>query len=235
MVDLFITLLMAHLLGDFVFQTDKINEMKQKLWGQLLHSFLIILITAVLIPTYQGLFLAWIMGSTHFIIDFIKIQIKRNDSLVLFIVDQLFHLFVIIFLVFTLGMRFELFWFYQSRTGMLTLQLMVIGLILNTGVSNWIIVKFFQGHYPIEFLGQGLENAGKYIGYLERIIIMIMVLTANITGIGFLVTAKSILRIGRLTDNEHKREAEYIILGTFLSIVLALAWSYSIKCLLKLI
>ena len=43
------------------------------------------------------------------------------------------------------------------------------------------------------------------------------------------MTAKSILRIGELTKDRDKKEAEYIILGTFFSFALALLWSYITK------
>lgn len=234
MLDLFIVLLFSHLLGDFILQTNRIVKMKRKIWGQLIHCLIIVIAILFMIPTRQGLFIAWIVGATHLIIDFLKIIINKDRSLNIFILDQVLHLFVIIFVVFTFGQRYELFWFYQSRSGFLSILLFFIGIMLNTSVANWIVVKFFQSNYPDENFEMGLNNAGKYIGYLERIIIYLMVLTNNIAGIGFLVTAKSILRFGKLNPSE-KKESEYIILGTFLSFALALIWSYSVNYLLELV
>ena len=231
MIDLLIVLIMAHLLGDFVFQTLKIVKMKQKISGQIIHSSIIFFSSLAFIPTLQGLYIALIMGFSHLIIDLGKLKINKDKSLSIFLIDQIFHFFVIILLVSYFGKEFEIFQFLQYRLILLKVMIISIGVILNCHVSNWIITKFFQTYYPNEIIEEGLRNAGKFIGYMERIIIMIMVLTSNIAGIGFLFTAKSILRIGKLTDSKNKKEAEYIILGTFLSFVLALVWSYFVHYL----
>lgn len=47
--------------------------------------------------------------------------------------------------------------------------------------------------------------------------VMLLVLAGQITAVGFLVTAKSILRFGEIKDARQRRLAEYIIIGTFLS------------------
>jgi hypothetical protein len=36
-------------------------------------------------------------------------------------------------------------------------------------------------------------------------------------GVGFLVAAKSVLRLGEVTDKRHRMDAEYIIIGTLMS------------------
>lgn len=62
----------------------------------------------------------------------------------------------------------------------------------------------------------GLANAGKWIGMCERVLILTFVLTAQYTGIGFLIAAKSIIRF---SDKEKATElkTEYILVGTLLS------------------
>jgi hypothetical protein len=68
----------------------------------------------------------------------------------------------------------------------------------------------------------GLNNGGLWIGWLERALVMMLVLSNQITAVGFLVTAKSILRFGEIKDARQRRLAEYIIIGTFLSFSWAL-------------
>jgi hypothetical protein len=46
---------------------------------------------------------------------------------------------------------------------------------------------------------------------------MILVLIRQAAGVGFLITAKSILRFGDVTDSRQRKRAEYIIIGTFMS------------------
>jgi hypothetical protein len=73
---------------------------------------------------------------------------------------------------------------------------------------------------------RGLQNGGRFIGQLERTLIFLFVLSNQPGGVGFLVAAKSIFRFGELKDNATRMEAEYIIIGTMLSFVwaLAIAW-----------
>jgi len=68
----------------------------------------------------------------------------------------------------------------------------------------------------------GLKDGGKYIGYLERLLIFVFVLSGQFAGVGFLITAKSILRFGELKDSENRKQAEYIIIGTFASFLYAI-------------
>jgi len=63
----------------------------------------------------------------------------------------------------------------------------------------------------------GLKQGGKYIGWLERFLVMLLLLMDQPNGIGFLIAAKSILRFGEIKDPSQRKVAEYIIIGTFLS------------------
>ncbi len=59
----------------------------------------------------------------------------------------------------------------------------------------------------------GLEKAGRYIGYLERILIITFILVDQWIAIGFLFTAKSIFRF----EESKTGKAEYFLLGTLFS------------------
>lgn len=78
---------------------------------------------------------------------------------------------------------------------------------------------------------EGLKDGGKYIGYLERLLIFVFVLNGQFAGVGFLITAKSILRFGELKDSENRKQAEYIIIGTFASFLYAILISLFIRWL----
>lgn len=62
----------------------------------------------------------------------------------------------------------------------------------------------------------GLANAGKWIGICERILILTFVLMGQFTAIGFLMTAKSILRFSEKEANTQLK-TEYILVGTLVS------------------
>ena len=69
----------------------------------------------------------------------------------------------------------------------------------------------------------GLPEAGRWIGYLERLIILTLVLYGEFSAIGFLVAAKSLLRFGELRGNQDKLQTEYVLVGTLLSFAIAMA------------
>jgi hypothetical protein len=72
-------------------------------------------------------------------------------------------------------------------------------------------------HGEVDGQRRGFENGGKYIGQLERALILLFVLAGQPQGVGFLVAAKSVFRFGDLKEHRDRMEAEYIIIGTMLS------------------
>jgi hypothetical protein len=70
---------------------------------------------------------------------------------------------------------------------------------------------------------QGLQNAGLWIGRLERVLIVTAVLVDQFALIGFLVAAKSILRFADIQTSNNRQEAEYVLVGTLLSFTAAIA------------
>lgn len=69
---------------------------------------------------------------------------------------------------------------------------------------------------------EGLKQAGRLIGYLERWLILTFILTAQYSGIGFLLAAKSIFRFGDLSQAHQRQLTEYMLLGTLLSFFFAI-------------
>lgn len=70
------------------------------------------------------------------------------------------------------------------------------------------------------------QNAGRLIGTLERIIIIIMVLLKQYAAIGLVFTAKSIARYDEITKNPSF--SEYYLVGTLLSVIIAM---FAILCI----
>jgi hypothetical protein len=61
-------------------------------------------------------------------------------------------------------------------------------------------------------------NRGRVIGALERLMTFFFVLNGAYSALGFLIAAKGMTRFKQLDDREF---AEYFLIGTFLSIILA--------------
>ena len=97
-----------------------------------------------------------------------------------------------------------------------------IAVVIGLGMSLFLgafLIRIFTKPLADELGAEpsGLTNGGLYIGYLERALIMLLVLMGEPTGVGFLIAAKSILRFGEVKEIGQRKMSEYIIIGTFFS------------------
>ncbi|MGL5562611.1 MAG: DUF3307 domain-containing protein, partial [Tannerellaceae bacterium] len=67
-----------------------------------------------------------------------------------------------------------------------------------------------------------LKNAGKWIGYLERFLIVVFISIGRFEAIGFLLAAKSIFRFGELNKAKDIKITEYVLIGTLASFTIAI-------------
>jgi hypothetical protein len=74
-----------------------------------------------------------------------------------------------------------------------------------------------------------LANAGKWIGIIERVIVLTLVLQNQWTVMGLLVTAKGIIRFSEKDRQEAK--TEYLVIGTLLSIGIAMLTGLAVKAM----
>jgi len=171
---------------------------------------------------------------THLIIDTLKKAFK-SDSLLLFMLDQLAHYLVIITLSFYLINKTEidqskLYWMNLFGLDYLRFLVVVISIILITKFSSIIIsyiIKPFQSKiFKSEINNKEEIKTGIIIGYLERIIILVLFLANLPTIVGFLITAKSILRYGEIKNHNDKVMVEYVLIGTLLSFTIGITISY---------
>ena len=92
------TLLLAHLLGDFPLQTDKIFKLKtQSNFGLAIHVAIHLGVTALLIHrplTYWPILL--ILGIAHFTTDWVKLNFPSKNQAAGFLWDQLVHYITIL-------------------------------------------------------------------------------------------------------------------------------------------
>lgn len=80
--------------------------------------------------------------------------------------------------------------------------------------------------------GLGLASAGKWIGICERMLILTFVLMQQYTAIGFLMTAKSILRFSEKEANTQLK-TEYVLVGTLVSFTSAAMTGILLRFLLQ--
>jgi hypothetical protein len=78
---------------------------------------------------------------------------------------------------------------------------------------------------------RGFADGGKVIGWLERFLIYLFVLSGQLAGVGFLVAAKSVFRFGELKEHHNRLEAEYITIGTLMSF----SWGQAASLITRLV
>lgn len=231
-----VALVTAHLLGDFVLQPGWMNKRKSSLHVLLFHATIVAALSYVL----AGVWFAWEIPVTilitHTLIDFVKVRSRRHDLLA-FTLDQAAHILVIAVLVWRLDFAPVAF-FWVTRLGHQVTSLLVLtaAVIATTKVAGIVIEKAihrFQDQLPKRAGDQGFLAGGETIGHLERFLILIFVLIQEPGAIGFLLAAKSILRFGEL--REHRKEAEYVIIGTMWSLVCGLVVAILARATLALV
>ncbi|MBW7891374.1 MAG: DUF3307 domain-containing protein [Chitinophagaceae bacterium] len=225
---LFIRLLLAHLLGDFVFQPDSwVSEKEQKKYRSIklyLHGLIHLLLIVVLTWQYDIIPMALLIAGSHIVIDAVKLQ-RQNERTkrVWFFIDQSLHLVVLIVAVWFIFPP-DMVWqeaveqLLIIATGVLFL-LMPSSLIIKMILSKWAPATEFKTD-KIET--PSLLHAGMMIGYLERILIFIFILNGQWAAVGFLVTAKSVFRFSDLKLGQDRKLTEYILIGTLLSFGIAI-------------
>jgi hypothetical protein len=234
MTETFLALLTAHLVTDFPLQPDWMVRTKRNPAVLLLHVVLMATVATAALGNWWGWRLIAVLAGTHLVMDAIKVYFLGDDFRA-FAWDQLVHLAVIAGLAVAFPLTFA-----QGLWGQLSppqLRAYLIGLCLLAGVIaalpvGAILIRKVTAPFAQQ-MGediQGLRNGGTYIGYLERGLILLLILLGQPAGVGFLITAKSILRFGDVKDSNQRKLTEYIIIGTFLSF----GWGLLVAMLMQL-
>jgi hypothetical protein len=247
---IFIPLLAAHVLGDFLLQNDDWVRRKQYFPVLLKHVLVLGALSYLLVGILRAWEMTLVVILSHGLIDAIKTRSKR-DNLLVFSLDQFVHILILI-LVAALVVQWELYpgeglWLRWFGGGYLDVLVLFTGAVLSTYVGGFVVgygVKPFldaiqardahaEEKGDVGGVGaRGFEEGGRVIGYLERALIFILVLVNQAGAIGFLIAAKSVLRFGELRERENRMEAEYIIIGTLFSFTYGLAIAFLTRRLL---
>lgn len=221
-LSLLIRLIIAHLLTDFVFQSDSwVNQRFKNGW----HSkYLYVhgILAGILAYFFSGLWnLFWIplvITATHILIDGLKIKFENNIQSI--VIDQLGHIIVIlaIWACIIIPKPEDIAVLEQIFFSGTKIWIIIAAYLIVIWPSSTLISKITEKwRRDIFENNKSLEKAGKWIGMLERFLILTLVLIKQYEAIGLLVAAKSIFRF-----SESRNVGEYILIGTLISFTIAM-------------
>lgn len=226
-------LLIAHFAADFYLQPAILAEKKTKKYSYLmLHAIIyaatIAIAFAICIPIKDIWIPCSIISVVHLLIDWARIQYdkKHRKSLSLavsLILDQILHIFIILLTAYYISNKSDLAPWILDCMQRLPLDVMarhiLITMIIIMPAS--VLIKTLSSCASKESENAKSEHnsVGMLIGVLERVIVATLVLTDEISTIGFVLAAKSLARFKQL---EEKEFAEKYLVGTLSSMAIAL-------------
>ncbi|HWI91490.1 MAG TPA: DUF3307 domain-containing protein [Flavisolibacter sp.] len=216
-----IKLILAHLLTDFLLQPKTWVESRSKKHFASVHLYLHGLITALVALLFIGIHYWWvvlIILVTHIAIDGWKSY--RPNKTKYFLIDQCLHLFVILVCWYFIFLNVDDIvsaWELINTKSILIFVTAYVFVTFPAGILIGQLTKKWRDQIPD---APTLGNAGKWIGIIERIIILTLVFNHQYAAMGLLITAKSLLRFSEANRAEIK--TEYLLIGTLISITLAI-------------
>lgn len=221
---LIVKLLLAHLLGDFLLQpnswvTDKEQKKLRSIYLYVhivLHGILAWLVVG---ETAFGLYALW-LALSHGVIDWAKLHFqKKKTKRYWFMFDQILHLLTLAAITLLYTEQRISFTQWDNRVWILLTAVLLLtkptSIIIKNSISIWTPEKNDDSD-------DSLQNAGNYIGMLERLFVFGFIMSGHFEAIGFLLAAKSIFRFGDLKEAKDRKLTEYVLIGTLLSFGIAL-------------
>lgn len=238
----FLAIYLAHLLTDFVFQTNRLVEQKKrgKFFAYFLHGLTHYLSAIILVSFFlaeSGLSLrthAVILALTlvHLLIDFAKIQFTKKsllgDGAIAYLSDQFLHFLTVALAAWLLSPRLP-FAEVAALLGrgrdlpsqLLFVPVIYVGVIFGGGYLIRALTRPLAKSISLEQPekgGEPMQNAGLYIGWLERFLLLTALMMQSPGTAGLILAAKA---IARYPEFKSEHFAEYFLIGTLLSFSIA--------------
>ena len=219
---LFFSLLIAHVVGDFYLQNNRMcaDKMERNVggWALYVHCLLIGIVSWLAVFSWDAWPIILMIVLSHFLIDALKPVAEKmfpRHELSVFVTDQILHIAVILTLAFVYG---------NFKCVPISLvpdnyPMILLAFLIGIKPAN-ILIKLTLKSYNVDVPTENndIKNAGGLIGSLERILTIILVILGQYEAIGFIIAAKSILRF-KDTDTA---KTEYVLTGTLLSFGIAM-------------
>lgn len=222
-------MILSHLVTDFILQPGSwVKERTARHFASpklYLHG----LVTAVAVLIITG-FNYWLVSLailiTHTLIDGWKSYQKQTAKY--FVIDQLLHLLVILACWYAVFIKWDdVVTAWQLLNSKLALWKLITAVVFLTSPAGILIGQLTRQWREQLPEAENLANAGKWIGMVERLIILVFVLLNQFAALGLLVAAKGIIRFSEKDRQEIK--TEYLVIGTLLSIGIAMLTGLLVK------
>lgn len=234
----FVLLLLAHIIGDFYVPTDRLvnkktSRLKWVICHCLCYAVIIVMITISVLST-MTIMCGITVVITHLIAEIIKyfytVALKKKEKMTIekerklfFTIQavQLICLFIASYFFARQGERLTVCsrvstFFETIEINKIDALCWVTSMLIIHRPTNMIISKFLLPYRPEEKNNEKQNsNTGKFVGTIERIIILLFIWIEQYAAIGLVLTAKSIARYDKISEEEDF--AEYYLLGTLLS------------------
>jgi len=244
----FILLLLAHVVGDFYFQTANLAKRKDSSMKWVIVHGLVYWLSTLLVlspvMTVNIFVIGTIAAASHAGIDILKyLYVKKtgNRSVItagkernIFFADQILHIICLIGISYMAVLKnipvvvWEpvLRFFDIIKIDAMTFVYWTAAVLIIHKPANILISKILTIYKPEnkEDDSRKDNNAGRFIGTIERIIILIFLSISQYSAIGLVLTAKSIARYDKIS--KEKDFAEYYLIGTLVSTLVVIVVSF---------
>lgn len=229
-MDIFLKLLIAHIVTDFFIQPTVWVADKKKKKGKSIYLYLHVILTGLVawlfLWDWDLWYVALCIAITHLLIDLYKI-ICCPDNLSSFVYDQVFHILILGIAAVYLSEGADQVRDYMSMKWFDTKSLSIlVGYLGVTTPAGYLVGKATERwRQEIRSSAQernSLKDAGIWIGILERVLVLTFVIFNQFQAIGFLIAAKSILRFSDRSEDNPRKQTEYVLIGTLISFAIAL-------------
>lgn len=216
-LELFLSLVLAHLVADFMLQTGKsCKDKKERHWRSphhYVHALIVFGLAWLVSWDVCFWWCALVIAVTHFAIDMWKSY--REDKVKWFVADQLLHIAILIVVAWLWYRCYD----WSVPFGIPTKYIaLAVAIVVCWKPAN-IFIKLMLKHYSVNMPEERSSdfNAGALIGIIERWLILAFVIMQRYEALGLLIAAKSIIRFG----DKETAKTEYVLAGTLMSIFIA--------------
>lgn len=256
-LQVFLALLVGYLVADYPLQSVRTVGEKAALLGSayfrhgIVHLVLSIIALALFTPALvwqlPTVYALALLTAGHLASDWGKNAIVRArpdlDGSVLFVLDLIVHLAIISAAAMIIvreapgiGTIRTLWLAQQDKVLIVSTVLLIVvfpvGYLIRfllAPLSDELVTSDDDAQPAIESV-DGLRNAGMYIGWLERALLVIAFAVGSIAAVGLILGAKSVVRFPKF---ESRAFAEYFLIGTFMSVAFAALGGWILRTALQ--